>query len=897
MEAKVKEEVPDKDYQPSTTDRRKPPAAKEHRSPEQDESRSSPTPGPTSPQNNGTAALSSTESLSPPLGEARAPALIRLRRFLSALLQFASDVGADTAERVKHLIYNLASGTITIEEFQTGVQECTNYPLRASVPGFLRALLPAAQRDLHARARRAKQTPLQYVRAHEHLILESGGDGGDIFAQPGDSLKRRASDPRKMPNSWRLSIITPIHKGKGSVQDCGSYRGIKVMSHTMKLFERVIDSRLRQECTVSECQYGFRPGCGTIDPIFALRMLVEAYREKKTPLHMAFLDLQKAFDCVPRQVIWWALKEKNVPQNYIDIIRDMYHNSESIVRTAVGDTHPFPITVGVHQGSALSPFLFSVVLDVVSAKVHEPSPWLMMYADDIALTDEDKQKLEHKVNQWKGALEDGGLKLNVAKTEYMACGGTDPDPITVGGESVLKTDKFKYLGSVLHESGEIDHDVQARISAAWAKWREVTGVLCDPRIPVKLKGLVYKSIIRPDLLYGSETWPALGRHVQQLHVTEMKMLRWMCGVTRLDRIRNEHIRGSLGIRDVADKLQESRLRWFYEQTNGSEDFPPHAKRPPPSSLFLNPSPFLYPLPSNASLFDYGHYHGYQGAQEGGFERRDGGISVRDVSSMNASFPERLNPSLLKSDDEWKNINTMLNCILSMVEKTKRALAILQQRGVEPTESNDIKRAASEIMAQAVRQTEERVAEVRRRAEDAVNQVKRQALVELQRAVGAAEARALELVANERKDRRSPAPAPSPPQQNCCWNCGRKAQETCSGCNSARYCGAFCQHKDWESHHQVCAGRDQKPTALRTSPPATQPSLPNIPTLPTLPTLPSLPKPTRAPTPDNRLSLTSLNSAERLHTNQDRNLTSTSNDRIALATLSTAQGIISTIGKK
>ncbi|XP_061718269.1 uncharacterized protein LOC133525874 [Cydia pomonella] len=90
----------------------------------------------------------------------------------------------------------------------------------------------------------------------------------------------------------------------------------------------------------------------------------------------------------------------------------------------------------------------------------------------------------------------------------------------------------------------------------------LTGVICDPRIPVKLKGLVYKSIIRPVLLYGSETWPVLGRHVQQLHVTEMKMLRWMCGVTRLDRIRNEHIRGSLGIRDVADKLQESRLRWY-----------------------------------------------------------------------------------------------------------------------------------------------------------------------------------------------------------------------------------------------------------------------------------------------------------------------------------------------
>ncbi|KOB64219.1 putative nervy, partial [Operophtera brumata] len=107
---------------------------------------------------------------------------------------------------------------------------------------------------------------------------------------------------------------------------------------------------------------------------------------------------------------------------------------------------------------------------------------------------------------------------------------------------------------------------------------------------------------------------------------------------------------------------------FYEtpQTNGShEDYVPHAKRPPPASLFLNPS-FLYPG-GNAGLFDYGHaYHGYHGQSEPAFERRD----VRDVSSMNAPFsePRLAGPgagALLKTDDEWRNINTMLNCILSM----------------------------------------------------------------------------------------------------------------------------------------------------------------------------------------------------------------------------------------
>ena len=67
--------------------------------------------------------------------------------------------------------------------------------------------------------------------------------------------------------------------------------GIKVMSHTMKLFERMIDFRLRRECTMSEPQYGFLPGSGTMDAVFALRTLMEAYREKRRALHVAFLDL------------------------------------------------------------------------------------------------------------------------------------------------------------------------------------------------------------------------------------------------------------------------------------------------------------------------------------------------------------------------------------------------------------------------------------------------------------------------------------------------------------------------------------------------------------------------------------------------------------------------------
>ena len=82
-----------------------------------------------------------------------------------------------------------------------------------------------------------------------------------------------------MPEEWRRSVLIPIYKNKGDTQCCGNYRGIKLMSHTMKIWERIIEARLRDRVETGKQQYGFMPGKGTTDAIFALRMLMEKYRE------------------------------------------------------------------------------------------------------------------------------------------------------------------------------------------------------------------------------------------------------------------------------------------------------------------------------------------------------------------------------------------------------------------------------------------------------------------------------------------------------------------------------------------------------------------------------------------------------------------------------------------
>ena len=104
----------------------------------------------------------------------------------------------------------------------------------------------------------------------------------------------------RMPEEWR-SVLIPINKNKGDAQCCGKYREIKLMSHTMKVWERIIKARLRDRVEISKQQYGFLLGEGTTDAMFALKMLMEKYSEGQRELHCVFVDLEKAYDRVPQE--------------------------------------------------------------------------------------------------------------------------------------------------------------------------------------------------------------------------------------------------------------------------------------------------------------------------------------------------------------------------------------------------------------------------------------------------------------------------------------------------------------------------------------------------------------------------------------------------------------------
>ena len=247
------------------------------------------------------------------------------------------------------------------------------------------------------------------------IIIASGTFGVGVMKK----LCQRVLDGEGMPKEWKTSVVVPIFKGKGDVMDCGAYRGVKLLEHAMKIVERVLENRIRELVMVDEMQFGFMPGKGTTHALFILRRMQEEFRGREKNLYTCFVDLEKAFDRVPRKVMEWALRKKGLAEVLVQAVMSLYEGSGTKVRVGSGTSYEFGVRVGVHQRSVLSPLIFAVVVAVVTEHAREGLLNKILYANDVVLMSESLEDLRERFQRWRRAMEGKGLKVNVGKTKMM----------------------------------------------------------------------------------------------------------------------------------------------------------------------------------------------------------------------------------------------------------------------------------------------------------------------------------------------------------------------------------------------------------------------------------------------------------------------------------------------
>ena len=211
----------------------------------------------------------------------------------------------------------------------------------------------------------------------------------------------------------------------------------------MKIVERVLERRIRKLVNLNEMRFGFMPGKGTVDAIFMVRRMQEEYQKKDKKLYMCFVDMEKAFDRVPRKVIEWVMGKKGLSEVMVGEVMSLYYGAKTRVRVGSAYSVGFKVKVGVHQGSVLSPLLFAIVVDVITENARRGVVNQLPFAGDLVIMSEDMEDLKERFWNWKDALESKDLKVNTRKTKVMVSGSEGElfkskiDPCGVCGRRVM----------------------------------------------------------------------------------------------------------------------------------------------------------------------------------------------------------------------------------------------------------------------------------------------------------------------------------------------------------------------------------------------------------------------------------------------------------------------------
>ena len=327
---------------------------------------------------------------------------------------------------------------------------------------------------------------------------------------------------------WCTSIIAPIHK-KGSKADPDNYRGIALASCMSKFFAAVLNQRLLkyalEKGVISKNQLGFMPGNRCSDALIILYNLFNRYclRDSKY-IYACFVDFKKAFDTVPRHILFQKLLSHNITGKFYNTIKNMYTQDFACVNTGENMTEKFRINQGVKQGCILSPLLFNIfVSDLTTALDNGESDPVkldstvtlnsLIWADDLLLLSESERGLNNMLKNLDTYTKANLICVNLEKTNCMIfnkSGRLIRRKFMFGDKKVEMTREYKYLGFLMTPSFNIHRaltDLRDRSLKAYYALKSKLGNLFRADVSITLH--LFNSCIKPILLYASDFWGCL----------------------------------------------------------------------------------------------------------------------------------------------------------------------------------------------------------------------------------------------------------------------------------------------------------------------------------------------------------------------------------------------------
>ena len=354
----------------------------------------------------------------------------------------------------------------------------------------------------------------------------------------------------KVVQQWVIGMIVPIYK-KGPKSEPSNYRGVTLMSCLGKLFLSILNARLLKYAIdnkiLSKKQLGFLAGNRTSDAHIIIHNMIQKYCHKKGKhIFSSFIDFSKAFDTIPRDILFGKLKGHGITGCFFNILKDIYSNDQACIKMQSRLTKPFKINTGVRQGCVLSPLLFNIFLADLAKKLDEMENQVkigdmdinsLFWADDIVMFAKNENQLREMLKVLEKYSTENKLQINTDKTKTMVFNKTGRlmrRAFYLNGTLLESVRSYKYLGFILTPSGEISsglNDLKDRAFKAFMKVRNDLGTSFNQDITTTLT--LIDTLIKPILMYNSDFWGCMklpkNNPIDGLH---LKICKQLLGVNK-----------------------------------------------------------------------------------------------------------------------------------------------------------------------------------------------------------------------------------------------------------------------------------------------------------------------------------------------------------------------------
>lgn len=374
-----------------------------------------------------------------------------------------------------------------------------------------------------------------------------------------------------IPSAWKVALLHPIPK-KGDLKQIQNYRPISLTESMRKLFERVL---LKGLCTYIEpldiCQGGFRSNRGTLEQIAALHESIQQRKVtlKRTPI-VAYLDIKAAYDTVDRRILWNQLVRKNIPREWLNILKEMFDHNESQIAISGFKSRRFKNEAGLMQGSVLSPLLYAAFIDELPKRLRDHSNFTLgdlkaatfLYADDIAIVADDSQQLRGMLGVCEAFSKELGFQFSPTKCEIVASEWENVAECRLYGERLKHSDSFVYLGVTFDQEGinKLAH-VTRLVGTTTNCINMIRAVgFHGHGFSIAVRRRMYETFVRPKLEYGLQLMEPKGEVLKTVERTQYQALCAMFSVSRKT-TSAAALHGLASIQSMTQRMRELNAMW------------------------------------------------------------------------------------------------------------------------------------------------------------------------------------------------------------------------------------------------------------------------------------------------------------------------------------------------